>query len=261
MTNYSKAIPIAVKNEPKYIQQAYIREFHRVEEITNDASTAKSAADKLLMQLKYVLEKRKTISKNREVKLIQETMDVRILAHISEMSASDCLSMEILSEIKRTDPHPFLVVYDVGGEGASSGRIDDRKERKIWSFHAIKELSRKIREGVVGVIHGHNAVGQNTKRKIGRIVYSFTKIIKDSLHALAVAHITDENTINKIREGKFDICSIEGDVILARENKNSTWFVKSIDKINNLAIGSSSVDNPGFSGAGVLATIQEMNKE
>jgi len=258
---YKTVLPKAVKDQPEFVQQAYVREFHRVEEITGDASTAKSAADKLLVQLKHTLSKQRAASKNQEVKLMEKSMEMRIFAHVSEMSAAECLSPEILAGIKKTDPHPFLVVYDVGGEGVSTGRIDNKKERKLWSFHAIKELSRRIREGTVGIIHGHNQVGENTKRKVGRVIHAFTKTIKDSLHALAVAHITDGNTIDKIKNGKFDICSIEGDVLLARESKESTWFVKSIDKINNLAIGSSAVDNPGFSGAGVLATIQEMNKE
>ncbi|KKL91701.1 hypothetical protein LCGC14_1892080 [marine sediment metagenome] len=261
MIKYTNIVPKAVKDEPEYIQQAYVREFHRVEEQTNDAHTAKSAADKLLLQLRHVLSKQGAKSKDSKVKLTQKLMEVKIHAHISELSVSDYLSPEILTAIKKTDPHPFLVVYDIGGEGVSSGRVDNKKERKIWSFHAIKELSRKIREGTVGVIHGHNIVGQDTRRKIGKVIHAFTKIIKNSLHALAIAYITDGNTIDKIKNGKFDICSIEGDVLLARESKDSTWFVKDIEKINNLAIGSSAVDNPGFSGAGVLATIQEMNKE
>ncbi|MCK5604333.1 hypothetical protein KAR91_20760 [Candidatus Pacearchaeota archaeon] len=261
MSDYRKVIPSAVRNEPTYVQEAYIREFRRVEEQTGNASTALTAADNLLTQLKYKLRQQRNSSKKREVELMGESMEVKILAHVSEMSASECLSPEMLAQIKRTDPHPFLVVYDVGGEGVSNGRVDNKKERKTWSFHAIKKLSRKIREGVVGVIHGHNAVGENTKRKVGRIVHAFTKNIRNSLHALAVAHITDENIINKIKNGKFDVCSIEGDVLLARENVNSTWFVKDVDRIFNLAIGSSAIDSPGFTGAGVMATIQEMNKE
>lgn len=258
---YSTVPPRAVKNEPVYVQQAYIREFERVEDLTGDVLCAKNAADKLLVRIRYVNKKKAEASKKRNNALINKFMDVRILAHISEMSASDCLSPELLQQIKRTDPHPFLVVYDVGGEGVSSGKIDHKKERKIWSFRAIKELSRRIREGVVGIIHGHNAPGEDIRRKVGRVIYSFTKTIKDSLHALAVAHITDLDIIEDIKSGKLNICSIEGNVLLAREDQHSTWFVKDVEKITNLAIGSSSVNNPGFSGAGVLATIQEMNKE
>ena len=258
---YSTVPPKAVRHEPAHVQKAYVREFERVEDLTGDVLCAKNAADKLLLRIQYVNRKKVAVSKRRGNALVNKSMDVRIFAHISEMSASDCISSELLQQIKRTDPHPFLVVYDVGGEGVSSGKIDHKKERKIWSFRAIKELSRRIKEGAVGIIHGHNAPGEDIKRKVGRVIHSFTKTIKDSLHALAVAHITDSDIIDDIKSGKLNICSIEGNVLLAREDKFSTWFVKDVDKITNLAIGSSSVNNPGFSGAGVLATIQEMNKE
>ena len=261
MTDYRKIVPKAVVNKPRYVQEAYVREFDRVEELTGNALTAKTAADNLLTQLLYKLNKQAVASKESEHKLIEESLDVKILAQVSEMSASECLPAHILESIKKTDPHPYLVVYDVGGEGVSHGKIDNKKERKKWSFHAIKKLAKNIAKGAAGVIHGHNRPGENTRKKLGRVVHAFTKDIKDSLHALAVAHITDSSTIEKIENGTFDVCSIEGNVLLAREDTNSTWFIKDVEEIFNLAIGSSAVDSPGFAGAGVIATIQEMNKE
>lgn len=258
---YDNIVPIAVRKEPEYIQKAYVREFMRVEEQTGNASTAKNAADMLLTQLRFKLNMQNKKSKQKEVNLIEESMEVRILAHVSEMSAMECLPIGILNSLKRLDPHPYLVVYDIGGEGVSDGRVGNTKERKIWSFRAIKKLANKIKDGAVGIIHGHNRPGENTRKRIGNVIHAFTKDIKNSLHALAVAHITDTSTIENIKNGKLDVCSIEGNVLLARENKQSTWFVKDVDEIINLAIGSSAVDSPGFSGAGVLATIQEMNKE
>jgi hypothetical protein len=113
-----------------------------------------------------------------------------------------------------------------------------------------------------GVIDGHNAPGEDNKTKFGRIIHSFTKKIQDSLHAIGVAYITDPQLVEKIKNGKLDVCSVEGDVLLARDNAQSAnWFIRGIEKIQNLALGSSSVNNPGFSSAGVLATIQEMNDE
>jgi len=261
MTQYDKVIPKAVKDEPSYMQDAYIREFIRVEEQTGNALTAKTAADNLLTQIRFKINKQAKISKQNEVKLMEKSLSVQMIAHISEMSASDCLSPEILANIKKTDPHPFLVVYDVGSEGVSSGKVENKKERKKWSFHAIKKLAKSLSDNTVGIIHGHNRVGEDIKRKLGRLVHAFTKNIGNSLHALAVAHVTDSSTIEKIKNGTFDVCSIEGNVLLARENENSTWFIKDVEKIFNLAIGSSAVDSPGFTGAGVIATIQEMNKE
>jgi len=48
MIEFTIQIPMAVRNEKRYVQQAYIREFQRVEEQTGDVLTAKHAADILL---------------------------------------------------------------------------------------------------------------------------------------------------------------------------------------------------------------------
>jgi len=244
--------PLIVREQPAYIQQAYIREFLRVEEATHDVLYAQREANKLFHQL---LE--------RITNEYRTQMGVSIIAHICEMSALEIVPPEILSKIKKIDPHPFFAVYDVGGEGISVGTMNNRKERKIWSFAAIKELAKKLRESSAGIIIGHNALNEDTKKKYGQIIHAFTKSIKSSLHAIAVAHIFNNDLIDKIKTKELDVCSIEGDVVLAREHPQANWFIKSIDKIQNLALGSSSITSPGFVGAGILATIQELsqNKE
>jgi len=256
MIQFTVQIPKVVRNEPRYVQEAYVREFTRVEEQTGDVLTALNSANILLRQLR-----RKSTNHQQQIKdLIEASMDVQIHAHISEISAYDCLPPSILSQIKSTDPHPFFAVYDIGGEGISTGLRDNRRERKIWSFSAIKELAKKIKDNVAGVIHGHNELNQDNKPKYGRIVHAFTKTIHNSLHAIAVAHITNSETIEKIKSGKLDICSIEGNVLLARDTIGGNWFVKKIQNIVNLALESSAVSKPGFQGAGILATIQELSK-
>ena len=250
MKNSNIKPPKIVQEQPKYIQEAYIREFMRVEEETGDVLLAKRQADLLFRQLVQRL-------------VAQSRMGVSIIGHICEMNPLEIIPARILEMIKQTDPHPFFAVYDVGGEGVSSGTMNNRKERKIWSFSAIKELSKKLKDGIVGVIIGHNDLNQDVRPKYGRLVHAFTKTIKNSLHAIAVAHITDPSVIEQVKNKELDVCSIEGDVILARENPQSNWFVKSVERIQNLALGSSSETSPGFVGAGILATIQELteNKE
>ena len=247
--------PKVVRDEPEYIQVAYIQEFQRVEGQTGNILVAKNAADRLLLQLR--------VRARQQIKdlMKQEHLSVNILAHISEMAATDVLPISVIQKIKELDPHPFFVVYDIGGEGVSLGKIDHKKEKKIWSFSAIKELAHKVKEDKAGIIRGHNIPGENTKRSGGQIIHAFTKRIKDSLHAIAIAWLTDNQLIKDVQDGILDVCSIEGDVLLARESPTNTWFIKSIEQIKNLALGSSSVEDPGFAGAGILATIQEMNKE
>jgi hypothetical protein len=166
----------------------------------------------------------------------------------------------VLTQIKRVDPHPFFAIYDVGGEGISTGSVNDLKERKVWSFAAIKELAKRLRESSAGLIIGHNQLNQDVKTKYGHIIHAFTKTIQSSLHAIAVAHVSDPEVIARIKSKELDVCSIEGDVTLARESPQSNWFIRSIEQIKNLALGSSSVTSPGFVGAGILATIQELSK-
>lgn len=242
--------PQVVRSYPAYIQQAYIREFMRVEEQTGSSLAAKTAADQLFRQMV-----------RRSVGLTQSGMSVKIIAHISEMAAEDVLPPDTLKKIKQTDPHPFFAVYDVGGEGVSTGTVNNKKERKVWSFAAIKELAKKLKDSSAGIIIGHNALNEDTKKKHGRIVHAFTKTVRGSLHAIAVAHIFSNDVINKIKSKELDVCSIEGDVILARKDPQSNWFIKQVDKIQNLALGSSSVTSPGFVGAGILATIQELSEK
>ena len=257
MIQFTIQVPMVVRNEPAYVQEAYVREFTRVEEQTGDVLTAVNAADILLRQLK-----RRRGNHQQQIKeLIEASMDVEIHAHITELSAYDCLPPSVLERIKAIDPHPFFAVYDIGGEGISDGAMDNHKERKVWSFSAIKELARKIKDDVAGVIHGHNELHQDSKPKHGSIVHAFTKTIKNSLHAIAVAHITNAQIIEDIKSGKLDICSIEGNVLLARDTGGrGNWFVKKVQNIVNLALESSSVSKAGFKSAGILATIQELSK-
>jgi hypothetical protein len=97
--------PIAVRNEPEYIQVAYIREFQRIKEQTDDILVAKHAADTLLVRLKH----RQYVS-DKKIKQFQKLMTVSISAHISEMSAEDCVPIETLKQIKAKDPQKDLVV-------------------------------------------------------------------------------------------------------------------------------------------------------
>ena len=252
MSNRIIQPPLIVQNQPAYIQEAYIREFLRVEEETHNVLIAQQEANKLFHQLAQRL-----MNQHRS------KMGVSIIAHLCEMDPVEVIPPSVLAEIKKKDPHPFFAVYDVGGEGVSTGTVNNQKERKIWSFSAIKELANRLRESKAGIIIGHNALNQDLKKKYGQIVHAFTRGIKNSLHAIAVAHIFDAELIEKIKGKEFDVCSIEGDVTLAREKPDSNWFIKSIEKIQNLALGSSSITSPGFVGAGILATIQELtqNKE
>ena len=240
--------PKIVKFEPEHIQQMYIREFERIEELTDgNVLAAKQAADRLLRAYKT--------SKPR-----QEQHTVTIRAKITEMDAVEVLPKNILQSIKRKFEHPFFAVCDIGGEGPSTGNASKNSKlitkRKIWSFKAIKELARKIRERFASVIIGHG-----NSRSVGRVIHAFNKTIGNTLHALAVIHLTDNETIRKVRTKELDTCSVEGNVTLARASRSSEWYIKDVESIDKLALGSTKLNRPGFSSATILATIQELEGE
>lgn len=242
--------PQKVRKEPEYIQTMYIREFKRVEEQTGSVLAGRKAANRLLFLLKRQLDDRP----------VEQEMAVTMIAHITEMNVASDLPAGILARIKQKDPHPFFAVYDIGEEGVSVGTAESRQKvvtkRKYWSFRAIKELARRIKENAASIIIGHgNPV------IVGQVVHAFNRVIKNTLHALAVVHVTNADTIKKVKIKELDVCSVEGNVTLARSTKSSSWFVKSVEKIDRLALGNSRVDTPGFSGAGILATIQELKQK
>ena len=104
-------------------------------------------------------------------------------------------------------------------------------------------------------------IGHESNYSVGKVIHAFNKKIKNKLHALAVVHITDAETIKKVKTKEFDICSIEGDVTLARASASDSWYVKAVEQIKALALGSSKSDNAGFESAGILATIQELEEK
>jgi len=244
------APPKIVRNEPEHIQEMYIREFQRVEDQTSNVLAAKQAADRLLY-----LVKRKNYHAS-----ISEHMLVTMTAQITEMDATSFLPKNIIDSIRRIDAHPFFAVYDIGVEGVSTGEAAKHgikvATRKLWSFAAIKDLAKRIKADMASVIIGHDS-----NYSVGKVIHSFNKKIKDKLHALAVVHITDVETIKKVKMKEFDICSIEGDVTLARASANDPWYVRAVEQINKLALGNSKVDRAGFSSAGILATIQELEEK
>lgn len=185
----------------------------------------------------------------------EELQEVTMTATISELAALDVIPDKVLQSIKLVDQHPFFVVYNVGEVGVSSGTLNGVNEKKIWSFSAIKELASKIKNGAK-IILGHTE--DDEKVSMGEIVHSFTRNIDNSLTALAVAWIKDDDTKAKIKSGELDTCSIEGDVILAKTGPDKPWYVRAVANVKSLAIANSKEFKPGFKGAGVKARIQEL---
>ena len=249
-------IPYRLQAYPAHVQRAWLNEFDRVLERTGSALTADNAADMILTSFT-----RSTINTepggNRSAHNVLMTATIR---EFTELESRDVIPAGVLGEIKAIDPHPFLVLFKIGTDGVSVGE----RQRKMWSFRAIKELASRVREKAA-IIIGHTKdaaeAAQKKAQKLGEVVWSYTKKAGDSLAAYAVAHVTDPDTQERIRSGELDICSVEGEIELSRKSTLGTWFVDKVRGIDFLALADSSRDKPGFGGAGVVAIIKELESE
>jgi len=237
-------IPNIIKNRPLYVQRAFIKEFDRIFENSGSAVMAFESATQIVRAFE------------QKADPIIQTLQKSIVfsGEIAELD-SDLLPKEILEQVKQSDPHPFFAVYKIGKDGLSVGE----KIRKIWSFGAIKELAKKIKDYAADIIDGHTA-GSEVKPKLGHVVWSYTKNVGKSLYSYAVAHITDDKTKERIKSGELDLCSVEGEVEFSKQN-GKDWFIDKVINITKLALANSKIDKPGFADAGLVTTIQELESK
>lgn len=243
-----KEIPYKVKGEPEYLQRAYVNEFEGVLESTGSSVRAIRAADKLLDSVKS--------KPDNPVKSNHQVVMSSGIEELATVKAEQVLPDDVYNSIKENDPNPFFGIFEIGKEGVSTGK----GIRKVWSFGAIKELADKIKDGAAKLIKGHTK-GDKKPKSLGEVVYSYTKKAGKALKAYAVAHIPDKDVQEGIRNGDYDICSVEGDVLFTKKPDRGEWFIEKVNNITNLALANSATDKAGFEGAGVVGVIQELEKE
>ncbi|MCK4793032.1 MAG: hypothetical protein KAV87_55395, partial [Desulfobacteraceae bacterium] len=175
-------------------------------------------------------------------------------ATIMEMASSEILShipANIYEEIKAKDSHPEFRAYVVGHEGISTGKIVGRGDYvKRWFASAIEKIVEKLQYGTK-IFHTHGKTNVHSGRGvIGQIVGKAKQIIDDNLSAVAIAYIKPD-----YRDLKLDVASIEADVTL-NDGRDSGIYDANVEDITGIALGNSSTERPGFSGATLLSSIQ-----
>ena len=175
-------------------------------------------------------------------------------ATIMEMASSEILShipANIYEEIKAKDQHPVFRAYVIGHEGISEGKVVGKGDVvKRWFASAINKIVEKLQYGTK-IFHTHGKTNVHTGRGvIGHIVGKAKQIIDDNLSAIAIAYIKPE-----YRDLKLNVASIEADVILS-DDQNRGIYDANVEDITGIALGDSSVNRPGFSGATLLSQIQ-----
>jgi hypothetical protein len=178
-----------------------------------------------------------------------------ISASVQEM-ASDVIRQYIdpvkYDEIKALDPAPLFKVFTVGQEGESHGKVLGMGSViKRWVRAAIQMMADKLNIGTK-VFGYHGADNEHDGRiDVGEIVGKTLQKIGDKLSVLGIAYIKPE-----YRKQNFDIASIEADILMTKD-KNAVNVVD-IKEISGVALGNSAIHKPGFPGATLQGTLQEM---
>jgi len=182
-----------------------------------------------------------------------------ILAHSIEMAQSDILQhidKATLDQIKNTDPHPQFSAYIIGQEGESGGDLTIQGQRvrgvkKRWLDTAIKSLYDKLKVGTK-VFHLHAQTNEHEgRRSIGQMVGKAMEKIGDKLSAIVINYIEPA-----ARSMGLDIASMEADLRI--DTDGDSVIVSGIDDVTGIALASSKFNRPGFPGATLLATVQEL---
>lgn len=250
--NNRDLIPFDVREKPKPVQRAWLREFERVLDQTGSSRRAVNAADKLL-DVHNERQKKINIRENLTVRPV--TLDASI-SEFARANAEQYVPASILADIRKTDSHPYFAVWEVATEGISKGE----GIKKVWSFGAIKELAKRAADRLARVFHQHGDKDNSheDRKSLGEVVHGFTKKVGNALKAYAVSYVADKATREKIEKGELDICSIEANVGFTQKQRGGDWFIEGVEKLTGLALSSSKIDKPGFAGASVTAVIREL---
>lgn len=161
-------------------------------------------------------------------------------------------------EIKQSDNQPRFEAFVIGQEGESKGNLivegkDMGSFVKVWTKSAIQKMSDKLRVGTKAFMHHMKDTNEHLGRVIvGEIVGKVVKIVKDKLSVIGIAYFKPE-----YRSQPLDVPSIETDLTIDKKSHE----VLDLDDISGVAFGNSAIHKPGFSGATLQGTLQEMTEE
>lgn len=163
------------------------------------------------------------------------------------------IPVNVLAEIKTTDPHPYFQAYSIAHEGESTPKILDDQEQKpiTWNRRAIQSIKNAVLNGIK-LFCGHNKDNSTTGRpELGKVIHNEQREINGVLHHIVIAHHPKEV---KEEVKAYDICSQEAEWDLIDNVKN--WIADKVNKITGIALQSSEHEQPAFAGARRLGMIQ-----
>jgi hypothetical protein len=162
----------------------------------------------------------------------------------------------VLTEIKKTDPHPYFQAYSIAHEGMSTPKvIGDTQLKPIrWARKALQSIRNAVLKGIKFFI-GHGETNETKGREpVGEIVADTQREIDGKIHHIVVGYFPDREKV-----ADMDICSQEAEWNLW-EYANE-YVAGALEKITGIALSNSRIDQPAFSGARRLGLIQALDAE
>lgn len=161
------------------------------------------------------------------------------------------IPMSVMAEIKKNDMSPHFRAYSIMQDGIAKPRVigESNALPTKWSKKIVQSLKGVVKRGIQFFV-GHNSDNSTNDRKsVGQVVANFSKKIGDQLHSIVIGYFPD-----KIESEKYDVCSIEGNILA--QDFESISIVKEIKDITGIALGNSAYDKPAFPGAVYMGSIQ-----
>lgn len=174
------------------------------------------------------------------------------LQHMAEPELLRYVPKDTIARIKQGDEHPEFRAYAIAHEGISEPKMVGGGGLLLKYFRdAIYKIHDKLELGTP-VFHGHNADNSTDGREtIGEIVGKTLREIGGKLYDIAVTYIKPEH-----RSAPLDVASFEAEVGFNPNADGETCTAVDVGEITGLALGSSAVERPAFSGATLLAAVQ-----
>jgi len=179
---------------------------------------------------------------------------IRISGRIQEMSQADILDhvpTSVYMRIKSQDQHPEFRAYVIGEEGESEGRfIGLGPVVKRWARSAIQKLHDKIQFGLKAFRNHNDDNSHDGRVAVGETVGKFVRDVAGKLQTVIIQYIYPD-----YRAEPLDAASIEADIELQKIGEGAVDV--DVTSVTGVALGDSSMFNPGFKSAGLILRLQE----
>ena len=179
---------------------------------------------------------------------------IRFHAALQEMAADEIMEMvgeSTLNKLRASDPNPLIKAFVVGHEGESRGNlVGVGNVIKRWIKTMIRALGSKIKAGLQ-LFQGHAETNETAGRTpIGEVVGTKLKEIDGRESIIVACHIKPE-----FRDLPLDVASVETTVDY-KSVGDGTIEILGVSDVTGIALGSSQMQKPGFSGATLLGQLQ-----